>query len=93
MKQQKKIQMKLDKENAEGVYSNIANIIHNQSEFVFDFARIMPGVDFARVMSRVIMTPRNAKAFLMALQDNIKKYESEHGEIELSKGTTKRIGF
>ena len=93
MKGKKKIQMKLEKENAEGVYSNIANIIHNQSEFVFDFARLMPGVDFARVMSRVIMAPRNAKAFLMALKDNIKKYESEHGEIKLSKTNTKRIGF
>ena len=91
--QQRKIQIKLDQDKAQGEYANIANIFHNQSEFVIDFAKIMPGVNFAKVVSRVIMTPRNIKAFLKSVEENIKKYESNFGEINLEKSDNKRIGF
>ena len=47
-----------------------------------DFVRIMPGIPKANVKSRVILTPEHAKRLLMALQDNIKKYESVHGPIK-----------
>ena len=93
MKEKRKIQIKLEPDKAEGIYANIANIFHNQSEFVIDFARIMPGVNFAKVTSRVIMTPRNVKAFLLTLQENIKKYEDVHGQIKFDKVNDKRIGF
>ncbi|MGM0621903.1 MAG: DUF3467 domain-containing protein, partial [Bacteroidota bacterium] len=36
----------------------------------------------ANVKSRVILTPEHAKRLLMALQDNIKKFESLHGPIK-----------
>lgn len=35
----------------------------------------------APVVSRVMMTPENAKQLLFALTDNIKKYEAQFGEI------------
>jgi hypothetical protein len=48
-----------------------------------DFAQIMPNDPRARVQSRVVMTPANAKSFLQALERNIELFESRHGEIEL----------
>ena len=36
----------------------------------------MPGVPKPQVMSRIIMTPENAKRLLYALQDNVRKYEN-----------------
>ena len=75
------LNIELNEETAEGVYSNLAIITHSTSEFVFDFIRIMPGVPKARVKSRVIMTPEHAKRLMRALADNIAKYESHHGVI------------
>jgi len=34
------------------------------------------------VHSRIIMAPPHAKAYLMALTDNIEKFESKYGEIK-----------
>jgi len=76
------INIELSEDVAQGIYSNLAIITHSSSEFVIDFIRIMPGIPKAKVKSRVILTPEHAKRLLMALQDNIKKYESMHGVIK-----------
>ncbi|MCG6185819.1 MULTISPECIES: DUF3467 domain-containing protein [Maribellus] len=76
------LNIELSEDVAQGVYSNLAVITHSSSEFVVDFVRIMPGVPKANVKSRIILTPEHAKRLLMALQDNIKKYESIHGPIK-----------
>ena len=44
---------------------------------------MMPNVAKAQVKSRIIMTPEHAKRFMLALQDNIIKYESQYSEIIL----------
>jgi hypothetical protein len=76
------INIELSEEVAEGIYSNLAMIAHSNSEFVIDFIRLMPGVPKAKVKSRVIITPEHAKRFLLALKDNIEKYESTFGPIK-----------
>ncbi len=76
------ISIELSEEIAQGVYSNLAVITHSSSEFVVDFVRVMPGVPKAQVKSRVILTPEHAKRLLLALQDNVKKYEAIHGAIK-----------
>jgi hypothetical protein len=68
---------------AEGIYANLAIITHSNSEFVLDFIRIMPGVPKAKVKSRIVLTPEHAKRLLLALTDNIRKYEDQVGEINL----------
>ena len=86
---QKQLQIELKEETAQGVYSNLAMITHSSSEFVMDFISILPGMAKALVKSRVIMSPEHAKRLLMALQDNIAKYEKAFGIIEMKgqKGT------
>lgn len=76
------INIELSEEVAQGIYSNLAVITHSSSEFVVDFVRIMPGIPKANVKSRVILTPEHAKRLLMALQDNVQKYEAMHGPIK-----------
>ncbi|MCS7005150.1 MAG: DUF3467 domain-containing protein [Cytophagales bacterium] len=76
------INIELNEDVAEGIYSNLVMIGHSNTEFVFDFIRILPGVPKAKVKSRIIMTPEHAKRFLAALSDNIDKYEEAFGRIK-----------
>ncbi len=76
------LNIELKEDVAQGTYSNLAIITHSASEFVLDFVRIMPGMPKAEVKSRVILTPEHAKRLLLALQDNIAKFESAHGAIK-----------
>lgn len=76
------LNIELSEEVAQGIYSNLAVITHSSSEFVVDFVRIMPGIPKANVKSRIILTPEHAKRLLLALQDNIKKFEAVHGPIK-----------
>lgn len=78
----KELSIELKPEVAAGNYSNLAIITHSTSEFIVDFARIMPGVPKAEVATRVIMTPENTKRLYMALKANIEKFESLNGEIK-----------
>jgi hypothetical protein len=77
------IDIELSAEVADGVYSNMAIISHSTSEFILDFVRLLPGISKAQVKSRVILTPEHAKRLLLSLQDNIRKYESNIGEIKI----------
>ena len=77
------IQIELTEEIGQGIYSNLAVIAHSSSEFIVDFVRMMPGIPKAKVQSRIILTPEHAKRLMMALIDNVKKYESQFGEIKL----------
>ena len=92
---QHQINIELGDQEAEGIYSNLVLITHSPAEFVFDFARVLPGKSKAKVYARIIKAPQHAKSFLLALQDNIKKYETQHGEIKLHGIDTKSksIGF
>jgi hypothetical protein len=77
------LQIELTEEIGQGIYSNLAVIAHSSSEFVVDFVRFMPGLPKAKVQSRIILTPEHAKRLMMALLDNLNKYESAFGEIKM----------
>jgi hypothetical protein len=90
--QGQQLNIELKEDVAQGTYSNLAIITHSSSEFVVDFVRIMPGIPKAQVKSRVILTPEHAKRLMMALKDNIEKFESVHGDIKnADKGGGPRI--
>ncbi|MFO7879390.1 MAG: DUF3467 domain-containing protein [Bacteroidales bacterium] len=82
------LNIQLDEETAQGTYANLAVISHSSSEFIVDFIRIMPGVPKAPVKSRIVLTPEHAKRLMGALQENVKKFESMHGEIKIKGGHT-----
>ena len=83
VKKDNQLQIELKEDIAEGIYSNLAIIAHSNSEFVFDFVRMMPGIAKAKVKSRIVMSPEHAKRLAIALQDNLRRYEAQFGEIKL----------
>lgn len=90
-KQQGQLQIELPQEIAQGEYANFAIITHSSSDFVVDFARVLPGVPKAQVKSRVILAPEHAKRLLGALQENIVRYEREFGPIKIPSQTSRTI--
>lgn len=87
------LNIELSEEMAEGIYSNLAIITHSDSEFVLDFIRVMPGVPKARVKSRIILTPEHAKRLVMALEDNINRFEAINGKIKIKEVTALPLNF
>ncbi len=75
--------IEVPEELANGVYSNLAIVMHSQSEFVLDFVALTPGSQAAKVRSRVIMTPDNLKRLARLLQQNVHVYEQEVAPIVL----------
>ena len=81
-KKQNELKIEVTPEVASGNYANLAVISHTPNEVFMDFIAMVPNMQQARVQSRIIMTPENAKNLLFALSDNIKKYEATFGEIK-----------
>jgi hypothetical protein len=71
------IQIELSEDIAQGTYANLAIIAHSNAEFIIDFIRMVPGAPKAKVKSRIIMTPDNARRLMFALQDNIRKFDEQ----------------
>ena len=82
----RQIQIELPPDIAEGIYANFTVITHSPSEFVMDFARMVPGAQKVKVQGRIIMTPMNMKMLIKALTDNIAKFEERFGEIKMPEG-------
>ena len=88
---QGQLQIELPQEIAQGEYANFAIITHSSSDFIIDFARVLPGVPKAQVKSRIILAPEHAKRLLGALQENIVRYEREFGPIKIPNQESRTI--
>ena len=75
--------IELPEEVGQGQYANLAVVLHSQSEFILDFVRLLPGQQSARVHSRQILTPDNAKRLVRLLEQHLAGFEQEYGKIEL----------
>lgn len=91
--QPQQINIELGEKEAEGNYSNLAIISHSPAEFIIDFTRIFPGIPKAKIHTRIIMTPQHVKFFLQALKENIEKYESQFGTININQNLNSGFGF
>ncbi|HVK87766.1 MAG TPA: DUF3467 domain-containing protein [Kofleriaceae bacterium] len=78
-----KLQVQIDDDIAQGVYTNLVLLNHTENEFVLDFAFIQPANGRAKVRTRVISSPRHTKRLLQALQKNLERYEEKFGTIEM----------
>ena len=81
----------------EATYANFALITHSPSEMIVDFARVLPNQPKAKIYTRIVMTPMNAKLVHKALGENLSKFEEKYGEIKApSQGfeaPAERMGF
>ncbi|PLY03092.1 MAG: DUF3467 domain-containing protein [Desulfuromonas sp.] len=78
-----KIEIQVDEEIAQGVYSNLAVVNHSDAEFTLDFIFVQPQAPRAKVRSRVITSPKHVKRFLKALEENLKRYEENFGTVDI----------
>lgn len=85
------LQLDIKPEVARGIYANLVLINHSHSDFVIDFAQALPGMPKPEVASRMIMAPEHAKRLLMALQENVLKYEQTFGRIDLGTAEDQRM--
>lgn len=91
----KEIKVQLDSKEWEGIYSNFLLITNSQTEFILDFARMMPGNNQAKIFSRIITNPANFKLFVKQMEEVLKNFEEKNGEINIDQISTanKTIGF
>ena len=92
-KKPQQIKVELDDTIGQGEYANFAVVTHSPAEFVMDYIRVLPGMKKSKVKSRIIMAPMHAKTLMMALQDNIKKFENKFGEIKVLKQEVRGAGL
>lgn len=76
-----KLQIQLDDDVAQGAYSNLAVINHTDGEFIVDFLFVQPQTTRAKVRSRVILSPGHFKRLIRAMEDNLGRYEKQHGSV------------
>jgi len=84
---QHQIQIQVEPQNVNGVYSNLMMISHRKEEFILDFLFVQPqrtpqGQAVAHLRSRVITTPEHMKRILKAMEENIARYEQAFGTIQ-----------
>lgn len=91
--QGQQFQIKLPDDIAKGVYSNLAQIAFssNGEEFALDFFNLLPPVPMA--VARVIVTPGHMKRLAIAINENLKRYEEQFGQIKPSQAPEHKIGF
>jgi len=74
-------------ENIPIEYTNLVRIAHSPMDLVFDFAQLLPGGG-ARIRTRIVMSPLGAKLFQRALTENLAKFETAFGEIQVPGDTS-----
>jgi hypothetical protein len=78
----KELKVEVPIEKAFGTYSNTVRISHTPFEFVIDFGRTLPDQpELIKIVERIVMSPQHTKAFLQALEENMRRYEAQFGAI------------
>jgi len=75
------LEVRVDDSVAPGVYSNGLMVHTSETELTLDFLHMEPGRPLARVRSRVVVSPRQAKRILRLLGDNLRRYERRFGPV------------
>lgn len=65
------------------IYTNLARIAHSPADIVIDFAHMLPGESRAQISARILMSPLSAKLLLRALNENLVRYETAFGQINV----------
>ena len=85
------VQIKASDKVLKGEYANMMQVLHTKEEFVLDFLNVFPPT--GTLNARVIVSPGHFKRMLVAMQENLKKYEDQFGLVAPSEGPGNSIGF
>jgi hypothetical protein len=75
------VQINTIDEVSRGRYSNLLLVSHSPDEFILDW--ILNSPNGPHLLSRIIISPGNAKRVIEALKANVEKYEQMFGAINL----------
>ncbi|OGY45636.1 MAG: hypothetical protein A2744_03035 [Candidatus Buchananbacteria bacterium RIFCSPHIGHO2_01_FULL_44_11] len=76
---------------AGGEYANAMQVSHSKEEFLLTFLNIAPPT--GRVCGKIITNPGHLKRMIAALQDNLKMYEKNFGNVEPAASPKQDFGF
>lgn len=87
------VRVNADQKVLVGSYANVMRVMHTKEEFVIEFANIHPPV--GEMVSKIITTPGHMKRILVALQENVSKYEAQFGKVDAASAPagSGEIGF
>ena len=88
---QQQIQVKVSDEVLKGQYANMVQVAHGQEEFILDFMNVFPPQGI--IASRIIISPAHMKRLVAAMQENIKRYEAQFGNIAAGSAPAQNFGF
>lgn len=91
MHNSQQINIKASDEKLSGLYSNLMQISHTTDEFVLDFLNIFPPTGVLN--ARIIVSPSHFKRMLKAMEENMKNFEEQHGNVAESEIPNEYIGF
>jgi hypothetical protein len=89
--QEQQIQVKVTDEVLKGVYANMVQIGHTREEFIMDFMNLFPPQGI--INSRVIVSPSHMKRIIAALEENVKRYQEQFGDIPEGVNPQHNFGF
>jgi len=90
--QSQKKEIKISDNIPGGEYANAMQVNHNQDEIQMMFLNLMGGS--GRTVGKIVTTPGHFKRMIAAMQDNLKKYEENFGEVKESEPRESgEIGF
>ena len=78
----KKIQIDMNNDLAQGVYSNVSMSNFNAEEIVLDFLYIQPNIAKGSLRSRVILSPKHIKRLQALINRTVSDYETKCGPIQ-----------
>lgn len=84
-------EIKITDSFAGGEYANAMQVVHNKDEFLINFLNIVS--PSGRVCGKIITSPGHFKRMILALNDNLNKYEQQFGPIKEAESPKKEIGF
>src|SRR5512133_1801033 len=80
---QVQLHIEIDSATANGVFVNMALVNHTETEFTLDLVYVQPQQPKGTVRARAITTPKHMKRLMLAIQENLARYEARFGPIEL----------
>ena len=91
MEEKKKMEIKIADNIPGGQYANAMQIRHNKDEFQLFFMNLIPPT--GRIVAKIITSPGHFKRMINAMQENLKSYEKNFGEIKEADSPEKNLGF
>ena len=77
------LQLQIDDDVAQGMYTNMAMVNHTETEFTLDMLYVLPHQPKAKVRARLITSPKHMKRLLVSIQEQVQRYEQQFGSIDL----------